>query len=60
MPGLLRVLELLEEEILISFGLMGVNNWAELDTSFICKAEPVTAPHVFSQHPMVAFEPHPY
>jgi glycolate oxidase len=59
-PGLLRVLELLEEEILICFGLMGVNNWAELDTSYLCKAEPVTAPHVFSQHPMVAFEPHPY
>jgi glycolate oxidase len=59
-PGLLRVLELLEEEILICFGLMGVNNWAELDKSFICKAEPVTAPHVFSQHPMIAFEPHVY
>jgi hypothetical protein len=39
---------------------MGVNNWAELDKSFICKAEPVTAPHVFSQHPMIAFEPHVY
>lgn len=59
-PGVLRVLDLLEEEIHISFGLMGVNNWGELDKSFICKAEPVTEPHVFSQHPMIAFEPHIY
>ena len=57
---MLRVLELLEEEIHIAFGLMGVNNWGELDKSFICKAEPVTEPHVFSQHPMIAFEPHIY
>ncbi len=58
--GVLRVLELLEEEIHICFGLMGVNNWGELDKSYICKAEPVTEPHVFSQHPMIAFEPHTY
>ena len=59
-PGVLRVLELLEEEVNICFGLMGVNGWDELDKSFICAAEPVTEPHVFSQHPMVAFEPHLY
>jgi glycolate oxidase len=59
-PGLLRVLELLEEEILIAFGLMGVNGWDELDESYICPAEPVDEPHVFSQHPMVQLEPYRY
>lgn len=59
-PGLLRVLELLHEEILICLGLMGVNGWDELDGSFICPAEPVTEPHVFSQHPMIAPDPHVY
>lgn len=59
-PGVLRVLELLEEEILICFGLMGVNGWDELDESYICEAEPVTEPQLFSQHPMIAFEPHIY
>jgi glycolate oxidase len=59
-PGLLRVLELLEEEILIAFGLMGVNGWDELDGSYICPAEPVDEPHVFSQHPMVQLEPYRY
>ena len=59
-PGVLRVLELLDEEIRICFGLLGVNNWDELDGSYVCEAEPVTEPHVFSQHPMIAFEPHLY
>lgn len=59
-PGLLRVLELLEEEILICMGLLGVNGWDELDQSFICAADPVNEPTVFSQHPMVALEPHTY
>ena len=59
-PGILRVLELLDEEIRICFGLLGVNRWDELDTSYICEAEPVTDPHVFSQHPMIAFEPNLY
>jgi len=59
-PGVLRVLELLEEEVLICFGLMGVNSWDELDKSYICKAEPVTEPQLFSQHPMIALEPHVY
>jgi len=59
-PGLLRALEILDEEIHIAFGLMGVNSWDELDDSFICDAEPVGEPHIFSQHPMVVFEPHLY
>ena len=59
-PGVLRVLELLNEEIRICFGLLGVNGWDELDHSYVCEAEPVTEPHVFSQHPMIEFEPHLY
>lgn len=46
--GLVRVLELLESEISIAMGLLGVRNLAELTPRHVCKAEPVTEPHEMS------------
>jgi glycolate oxidase len=47
-PGLVRVLELLEEEIKIAMGLLGVTSMDQLDASYLTKAEPVTLPHEMS------------
>ena len=46
--GAVRVLEILEEEIRIAMGLMGVTSVDQLNPSFVCKAEPVTHPHEMS------------
>jgi len=51
--GLVRVLELLEDEIRICLGLLGVGRFAELDTSYLHRAEPVAAPRVFSAFPLM-------
>ena len=51
--GLVRVLELLEDEIRICLGLLGVRRFAELDTSYLHRAEPVAAPRVFSAFPLM-------
>ncbi|HEY3118395.1 MAG TPA: alpha-hydroxy acid oxidase, partial [Chloroflexota bacterium] len=46
--GLVRVLELLEEEIQIAMALLGVTRLDQLDSSYLCAAEPVTFPHEMS------------
>jgi glycolate oxidase len=46
--GVVRVLEILEDEIFSAMGLLGVNSVAALDSSYVCKAEPVTWPHEMS------------
>jgi glycolate oxidase len=51
--GLVRVLELLEDEIKICLGLLGVTRFAELDTSYLHPATPVTPPRVFSAFPLM-------
>src|SRR5438094_934726 len=51
--GLVRVLELLEDEVRICLGLLGVTRFAELDTSYLHRAEPVTPPRVFSAFPLM-------
>jgi glycolate oxidase len=51
--GVYRALELLETEIRISLGLLGVQSFAELDKSFLHAAPPVTTPHVFSAFPLL-------
>jgi glycolate oxidase len=49
--GVNRVLEILETEVTVAMANLGVTSWKELDASFVCKAEPVTQPHVFSAFP---------
>jgi len=51
--GVLRVLELLEAEIVTSLGLLGVARLAALDRSYLHPALPVTAPHVHGAFPLL-------
>jgi len=46
--GVIRVLEILEEEIRIGMGLLGVNSISQLTPSLISPAEPTTQPHEMS------------
>jgi isopentenyl diphosphate isomerase/L-lactate dehydrogenase-like FMN-dependent dehydrogenase len=46
--GLVRVMEILENEMVSAMGLIGVNCVDELDTSYLTRAESVTAPHEMS------------
>jgi isopentenyl diphosphate isomerase/L-lactate dehydrogenase-like FMN-dependent dehydrogenase len=46
--GLVRVLELLEEELTIDMGLLGVTRIDQIDAKYVCKAPPVTFPHEMS------------
>ena len=51
--GLVRALELLEEEIRICLSLLGVDRIAALDRSYLHAATPVTLPHVTSAFPLL-------
>ena len=46
--GLVRVLELLEEELIIDMGLLGVTRIDQIDAKYVCKAPPVIFPHEMS------------
>ena len=52
-PGLVRALELLEDEIRISLGLLGAPNLAALNRSHLHAATPVTRPHATSAFPLL-------
>ena len=52
-PGLVRALELLEEEVQICLGLLGVTSFAELTPRHITTAQPVYEPHVLSAFPLM-------
>jgi isopentenyl diphosphate isomerase/L-lactate dehydrogenase-like FMN-dependent dehydrogenase len=43
-----RVLELLEEEMIVDMALMGVTRVDQITPSYICKAAPVTSAHEMS------------
>jgi glycolate oxidase len=58
--GVVRLLELLEDEAKRSLGLVGVNGFAELDRSYLRAASPVTSPHVFSAFPLLKIDDYPY
>jgi glycolate oxidase len=49
--GLVRVLEILEQEMLVAMGLLGVRSVAEMDQSYVCRGEVVTPPHEMSSWP---------
>jgi glycolate oxidase len=52
-PGLVRTLEILEEEILACLGLLGVTSFAELTPQHVTAAPPVTAAGAFSAFPLL-------
>jgi len=51
--GLVRVLELLEDEIRICLALLGVDRYAALDASYLHAATPVARPHATSAFPLI-------
>ena len=51
--GIVRVMEILEEEIQICLGLLGATTLAELDRSYVCKATPMVTPQVHSAFPLL-------
>lgn len=51
--GLVRVLELLEDEIRICLGLLGVNNYSMLNASYLHPAQPVGPAHATSAFPLL-------
>jgi len=52
-PGLVRTLELLEDEIRICLGLLGVTSYAELTPAHLVAAPPANAPDTFSAFPLL-------
>jgi glycolate oxidase len=49
--GVVRLLELLEDEVMRSLGMLGVTRFADLDRSYLHAAMPANAPHVLSAFP---------
>jgi isopentenyl diphosphate isomerase/L-lactate dehydrogenase-like FMN-dependent dehydrogenase len=58
--GVVRMLELLEDEVRRCLGLVGVNGFAELDKSYLHAATPTNLPHVCSAFPLLEIEPYRY
>ena len=54
--GLVRMLEILEQEIHISLGLLGVTAWGELDRSYLHPAPPVSDGAVLSAFPLLSLK----
>jgi glycolate oxidase len=52
-PGLVRTLELIEDEVRIAMGLLGVTKLAQLDRSYLRPATPVVFPHATSAFPLL-------
>jgi glycolate oxidase len=51
--GIIRVMEILEEEIRIGMGLLGVSRLAQLDKTYVCAGKPTVAPSVHSAFPLL-------
>jgi glycolate oxidase len=58
--GVVRLLELLEDEVQRCLGLLGVNGFAELDGTYLHAAAPANAPHVLSAFPLLKIEDYRY
>jgi isopentenyl diphosphate isomerase/L-lactate dehydrogenase-like FMN-dependent dehydrogenase len=58
--GIVRMLELLEDEVQRCLGLLGVIKFAELDRSYLRPAVPANPPHVLSAFPLLKIEDYRY
>jgi len=58
--GIVRMLELLEDEVIRTLGLLGVTSYGKLDRSYLAPAAPANAPHVFSAFPLWEHTPYRY
>ncbi|HEX2114541.1 MAG TPA: alpha-hydroxy acid oxidase, partial [Alphaproteobacteria bacterium] len=52
--GVVRMLELLEHEVQICFGLLGVTRWSELDRSYLHPAPAVEAARTLGAFPLLS------
>jgi isopentenyl diphosphate isomerase/L-lactate dehydrogenase-like FMN-dependent dehydrogenase len=59
-PALVRMLELLEDEVMRCLGLLGVTRCANLDRSYLHAATAVASPHVLSAFPLLKIEDYKY
>lgn len=58
--GVVRLLEILEDEFRIVLGLLGVNSVAELNASYLAEAPPVMRAHLHSAFPLLDLPREPY
>jgi isopentenyl diphosphate isomerase/L-lactate dehydrogenase-like FMN-dependent dehydrogenase len=59
-PGIVRMLELLEDEMRRDLGLMGCESVKKLDKSYVCAAYPVRPADVFSAYHLGDYKHEPY
>jgi isopentenyl diphosphate isomerase/L-lactate dehydrogenase-like FMN-dependent dehydrogenase len=57
---LARMLELIEDEVMRCLGLLGVARFAELDRSYVQRADATTSPHALSAFPLLRIEDYRY
>ena len=58
-----RVLEILEDEMIVAMGLLGAPSVSDLSDNFVCQADPVVLPHEMStwvNMPFCNHVDHPY
>ncbi len=58
--GIVRTLELLEDEVQRCLGLLGVTKLADLDRSCLAPAAPTNLPHVLSAFPLLKIDDYRY
>jgi len=58
--GVVRMLELLEDEVIRTLGLLGTTSFAEVEKSMLHLATPTNMPSVFSAFPLLDIEPYRY
>jgi len=58
--GVVRMLELLEDEVIRTLGLLGATSFAEVEKSMLYPATPTNMPGVFSAFPLLDIEPYRY
>jgi len=58
--GVVRMLELLADEVSRCLGLLGVRAFSELDRSYLHSAAPTNPPHVLSAFPLLHIEDYRY
>jgi len=58
--GIVRMLEIMEDEVTRALGLLGLTSLGKLDRSYLHPAAPANAPHVLSAFPLWEVEPYRY
>lgn len=58
--GVLRMLELFEDEVIRTLGLLGLTSFADIDKSYVHPAGATNAPSVVSAFPLLDIEPYRY